>query len=90
MIKKNSMKIWTAKTDLLFAAVKLGIKLWAKAPSAKIRLNRFGSLKAIKKISLKIFAPKKEAVNRSLIKPRIREKSIPILFVKIDLNISPQ
>ena len=46
-----------------------------------------GSLKAIKKISLKMFAPKMEAVNISLIKPKIREVKIPKVLVKMDRNI---
>ena len=40
--------------------------------SAVTRLNKFGNLKAIKKISEKIPAPKKAAIKISLIKPEIR------------------
>lgn len=62
--------------------INAGIKLCINAPSANMRLKRFGSLKATKKISLYMLAPKVEAVKRSLIKPNMREISIPILFVK--------
>jgi hypothetical protein len=59
-----------------------------KAPSANILLNKFGSLKATKNISEYIFAPKIEAVSKSLINPNILDTNIPELFVKIDfINI---
>ena len=51
----------------------------------KYAKNKFGNLKAIKKISEQIFAPKIEAVSKSLTKPKILETKIPELFVKIDL-----
>ncbi len=40
------------------------------------------------KISVNIPAPKIEAVSKSRIKPKIREKRMPKLLVKMDLNIS--
>jgi hypothetical protein len=52
-----------------------------------MRRKRLGSLKAIKKISLYIFAPSAEAVKRSLINPKILENRIPKLLVNIALNI---
>ena len=66
---------------------KAGIKTWVKAPSAKIRRNRFGSLKAMKNISLYMFAPRTDAVSKSLINPKILENKIPKLLVNMALNI---
>ena len=83
----NFKKTETEKTLFLFEAVYEGKKLWVNAPSANILLKRFGSLKATKNISLYIFAPRIDAVSRSLMKPKILEKSIPKLFVKIDFKI---
>ena len=50
----------------------MGTTADVKAPSAVTRLNKFGNLKAIKKISEKIPAPKKAAIKISLMKPEIR------------------
>jgi len=50
-------------------------------------LQRFGSLKATKKISLKIEAPRVDAIKRSRISPRIRERKIPAEVVKKALKI---
>ena len=50
----------------------MGTTADVRAPSAVTRLNKFGNLKAIKKISEKIPAPKKAAMKISLIKPEIR------------------
>ena len=52
----------------------------------KILRKRFGNLNAIKNISEYTFAPKIDAVIKSLIKPVILENKIPLLFVKTDLN----
>jgi hypothetical protein len=68
--------------DLFFEFINAGIKVCVKAPSAKIRLKRLGSLNATKKMSLYMLAPRTEAVKRSRIKPKMRETSIPILLVK--------
>lgn len=69
------------KIPFLLAPIKEGKKLCVKAPSEKILRNKFGNLKAIKKISLYIPAPSTEAIDKSLIKPKILEQSIPLLFV---------
>ncbi len=47
-----------------------------------MRLKRLGSLNATKKISLYMLAPRTDAVKRSLMKPKIRDTSMPMLFVK--------
>ena len=52
-----------------------------------IRRKRFGSLKAIKNISLYMFAPRNDAVNKSLKNPKILEIKIPKLLVNIALNM---
>jgi len=58
---KNFKKIDTEKTLFCFVWEKEGKKLCVKAPSANIRLKRFGSLNATIKISVYIFAPSIEA-----------------------------
>ena len=87
IIRKNLIKIAAAKLLLYFAWLKAGKKACVKAPSAKTLLKRFGNLKATKNISEYIFAPRIEAVRRSLKNPRTLEKSIPKLLVNIFLNI---
>ena len=56
----------------------IGNKAEVKAPSALTLLNKLGNLKAIKKMSEKIPAPKKAATNISLMKPDIRLKNVSI------------
>jgi len=63
------------------------MKLWVKEPSAKILRKRFGNLKAIKKMSLHIPAPKTEVIMMSRKRPVIREINIPKELEKIDLNM---
>lgn len=77
----------TLNKDLCDEAANEGIKDWLNAPSAKIFLKRFGSLKAIKNISLNTPAPRMLAVNISRTKPSTLEVSMPAEFVNIDLNI---
>lgn len=78
----NLSKISTLKRSFLFVDTKFGKKACVKAPSAKSLLKRFGSLKATKKISLHMLAPRMDAVSISLINPKILETKIPKLFVK--------
>lgn len=87
IMDKNILNICAKKTALCFDFAYAGIKTCVKAPSAKIRRKRFGSLNAIKNISLYIFAPRTDAVKRSLKNPKTLENKIPKLLVKIDLNI---
>jgi hypothetical protein len=87
IIINNFLKTSHVKWGLYFAFAKLGKKLWVNAPSANIRLNRFGNLKATKKISEYTFAPSIEALNKSRTNPRILELKIPIKFMIICLNI---
>lgn len=84
---KNLINMDRAKYDLCLELVKVGKKLWVKAPSAKILLKRLGSLKATKNISLYIFAPRIDAVSKSLINPKILDISMPKLLVNIERNI---
>jgi hypothetical protein len=84
---RNLRKIAVAKTPLCLEATKEGMKAWVKAPSAKIRRKRLGSLKATKNISLHTEAPRAEAMNTSRPRPVTREKSMPKLLVKIDLSL---
>jgi hypothetical protein len=83
----NLIKILTANTPLCFEAINEGIKAWVNAPSAKMRLNRFGSLKATKNISLHIEAPNALAIKTSRKSPVTLENSIPKLLVNIDFNL---
>jgi len=85
--ERKIINIFAEKTDLFFEEAKAGINTCVKAPSAKILRKRLGSLKAIKKMSLYIFAPSADAVSKSLKNPKILEISIPKLLVKIALNI---
>ncbi|GAA9874756.1 hypothetical protein VN0656_10210 [Helicobacter pylori] len=62
--------------------MKLGKKLCEKEPSAKIRLNKLGNLKATKKISLYTPTPRILAIIKSRKKPKILEYKIPKLLVK--------
>ena len=87
MIEIKTTKILAENTPLCFDFANAGIKTCVNAPSAKMRRKRLGSLKAIKKISLYIFAPRTDAVSKSLINPKILENKIPKLFVKIALNM---
>ena len=52
MIERNTKNIFTEKTALCLLLAKAGMNTCVNAPSAKIRRKRFGSLKAIKNISL--------------------------------------
>jgi hypothetical protein len=83
----KTKKMCMEKTALCFALAKAGIKTCVKAPSANIRRKRFGSLNAIKNISLYTPAPKTDAVSKSLKNPKILENKIPKLLVKIALNM---
>jgi hypothetical protein len=49
---KNFRNIETEKTLFCFVCENEGKKLWVNAPSAKMRLKRFGSLKATINISV--------------------------------------
>ena len=87
IIERKIINIFAEKTERCFELAYAGIKTCVKAPSAKIRRKRLGSLKATKNISLYMFAPRADAVSKSLKNPKILEINIPKLFVKIDLNI---
>ena len=52
IIDKKTIKIFAENTPLCFVFAKAGINTCVKAPSAKILRKRFGSLKAMKNISL--------------------------------------
>jgi len=83
---KNLKKIAVAKTPLCLEAMKEGINACVNAPSANIRLKRFGSLKATKNMSDQMEAPSADAISTSRPKPVTREKRIPKLLVNMDFN----
>ena len=85
-ISMKRRNIAVAKTPFCLEAMNEGIKAWVNAPSAKIRLNRLGSLNATRKISLHIEAPSADAVKTSRPRPVTRENRIPKLLVNIDFN----
>ena len=87
IIDRKIRKIFAEKTDLCFELAYAGIKTCVKAPSAKIRRKRLGSLNAMKNISLYIFAPRADAVSKSRKNPNILDTKIPKLLVKMALNI---
>ena len=82
MKRVNFINTEAAKTPFLRAFTKPGKNACVNAPSPNKRRNKFGSLNATKKISLQSEAPRALAVNKSRIKPKIRENKIPKLFVK--------
>jgi len=71
-------KIAVAKTPFCFEEINDGMNAWVNAPSAKIRLKRFGSLKATKKMSVQMEAPNAEAMVTSRPRPVTRENNMPI------------
>ena len=62
ILKISSANIFPIFLLFKFADVQLGMKAALKVPSANRRLNVFGSLKATKKASAKIEAPRKAAI----------------------------
>ena len=83
---KNRKKIAVANTPLCLLAINEGINACVKAPSAKIRRKRLGSLKATKNMSDHMEAPRAEAISTSRPKPVMREMSMPKLLVKMDFK----
>ena len=79
-------KMAVAKTPLCAEATKDGINAWVKAPSAKIRRKRLGSLNATINMSNQTEAPSAEVIRMSRTNPVILESSIPKLLVKIDFK----
>ena len=60
------------------------MKAALKVPSANRRLKVFGSLKATKKASAKIDAPKKKAIKMSLMYPKILLISVKKLNIEVE------
>jgi len=87
MIERKTKNIFAEKTALCVVLANAGIKTCVKAPSANIRRKRFGSLNAMKNISLYMFAPSADAVKRSRINPKTLDNKIPKLLVNIALNM---
>jgi len=63
-----------------------GTKAALNAPSANIFLKKLGSLKAIFSASAKTPVPKKEAINRSLINPKILEMKVNMENITLDFK----
>ena len=83
-IKKSPKRVVTllirmATSSLDFLALyspRIGTNAWVNAPSAEIRLNKFGILNATKKASVTRPAPKTRAIILSLKNPRILDKKV--------------
>ncbi|CSS38474.1 Uncharacterised protein [Shigella sonnei] len=71
---------------LLLYSARIGTNAWENAPSAKIRRNKLGSLKATKKASVAIPAPKILATIASRAKPSTRENMVIELTAASDFN----
>jgi len=71
---------------LLLYSARIGTKACENAPSAKIRRKRFGSLKATKKASVAIPAPKIRATIASRAKPSTRENMVIELTAASDFK----
>lgn len=77
----NIQKIFEAKfsassLDLSSLLLNMGTKTEASAPSAKIRLNRLGNLKATLTLSAVEPAPNISAMKTSRARPRMRERKV--------------
>src|SRR5690606_9666921 len=64
----------------------MGTKACEKAPSAKVRRSRLGSLKATTKASAATPAPKIRAMMVSRTKPRMRDSMVAELTLASDLS----
>lgn len=82
----NRKKMAVANTPFCFEEINDGMNAWVNAPSAKIRLKRLGSLKATKKMSVQMEAPRAEAMVTSRPRAVTRENRMPKLLVNIDFN----
>ena len=71
---------------LLLYSARIGTNACEKAPSAKIRRSRLGSLKATKKASVAIPAPKMRATIASRAKPSTRENMVIELTAASDFK----
>ena len=65
---------------------KRGTKAALKAPSAKIFLNKLGSLKATFRESANIPVPKKDAISMSRMKPNILETKVKNENIELDFK----
>ncbi len=68
-------------------SIKIGTKAELKAPSAKTRRKKLGTLNAPKNASDNTLTPTNLAIKMSRIKPKMRDKEIKKEMVKNDLNI---
>ncbi|MNP25916.1 hypothetical protein D3C76_1187430 [compost metagenome] len=81
------MKVRVASSPcwVLYSA-RIGTNAWEKAPSAKMRRSRLGSLKATKKASVAMPAPNMRATMVSRTKPSTREIMVMELTAASDLS----
>jgi hypothetical protein len=86
MEKNSSAKSLASLKELFNFFAKAGVKAELKAPSAKILLKRLGILKATKKASVKLVAPKKVAIVMSLRRPKTLLPNIDADTIKADLK----
>ncbi|MNO98646.1 hypothetical protein D3C76_903940 [compost metagenome] len=79
------MRVASSPCWVLYSA-RIGTKAWENAPSAKMRRSRLGSLKAMKKASVAMPAPKTRARMVSRTKPSTREIMVIELTAARDLS----
>src|SRR5690606_5823544 len=81
----TKVRVASSPCWVLYSA-RMGTKAWEKAPSAKMRRSRLGSLKATKKASEATPAPKMRAMMVSRTKPSTRESMVMELTAARDLS----
>ena len=80
-----NVRVASSPCWVLYSA-RIGTNAWENAPSAKIRRNRLGSLKAIKNASVAMLAPKMRASRVSRTNPNTREIIVIELTAANDLS----
>ena len=86
MLKVSSANFFPFFWFFDFSETQLGINAALNVPSANKRLKVFGSLKATKKASAKIEAPKNIAINISLRQPKILLNKVKKLKTYVEDN----
>ena len=85
-LRTSSANFFPSSLLSFFIETQLGINAALKVPSANNRLKVFGSLKATKKASAKIEAPKNIAINMSLRYPKTLLNKVKKLKTYVDDN----
>ena len=86
IVKTSPENLRASLLDSSIFSLKIGIKALESAPSAKIRLNKLGSLNAILTLSATLLVPNNDAINNSLARPKIRDIKVKNATVTLDRN----